>query len=988
MIAKKHIKIITIGLGTTIFASTVVGIALGFNSYNKSYFEKVAEKPKDFKLDSASSIDKDQVFGLLDKVKIQTNFSDLSAKSALELATNPLYSLDLATVFNFDELKNNGFEISFDLKDVKVENSAINDVLVFVSDPKTNATVTKKINLTGFSAKSDSNQLENFDIDTKRSSLILKSRKLVSPSELKAKIQDSYSKFLKNLSPARALERAFIENNIGLNLINGQNLPTFLNSKQIITPVLKDKKLSFSSLDDSKATLSLNLEIQNLGTKTKTNFELPIQGLTNLSQIFEDLSVFISQSGQDIFKLKPQVQADLINKDQSLAEVLYQKTNTDFNFSSFFESNFLKSFKFRANDSDIWDIEIIPSLKKVDDSEKDELLKAQQVRFLVNVSPTKNQNLALKVPNFDLEIDFQPDLRPLERKIAKAQGSLAKSTNFSFQKAENSPTITATQINLYVSQIFDIIKNNSEDEDDKIIEKVAANTYFLEKGKTGTPEEIQQFTKDLQEQIKKDAEVKSQNPDSDNSQQTDNPGSQKTFGLGVSILKTLLLAKNNAQNVELELNSTPLSKALELNFSLIDKQTGQNLADSKIVISNIFSEKTAYDITREFNPLVFIDGKNDVILQDDGESILSDFGRPELKFKGKITKENDGYSITKTIKFQPSQTSATGDSGAAGSAPSGTAAPSGSTASPTTPQNPTNIDKGSFFLAFKISGINDFNKHYLVSSKEGKGIFVQRVKNTRARGSFLRQTDNSTDEINPPTVSEAQEIKNANPQFAYILGIDYDFKFNFGTGADQEAKPVRSQQALILPPEVLKEIKSDQFAELTRQSSDETTITLQNRSLVYTKFNQKNNFESDTQFIQDGSTIVVEISMNKETDGSGILEVNGYSSSSQRPKFDKVYSKTIFNKDEQGKSSPNKFNTYSLDYFQIGPNPEVIVEQPNDSGQTDSSSLPKPVFPDSKAKVLIKAFAVVRNSDFGDDENAVKIARDKTLESFVDAYLN
>ncbi|WP_337897903.1 P110/LppT family adhesin N-terminal domain [Mesomycoplasma ovipneumoniae] len=979
MIAKKHIKIITIGLGTTIFASTVVGIALGFNSYNKSYFEKVAEKPKDFKLDSVSSIDKQQVFGLLDKVKIQTNFSDLSAKSALELATNPLYSLDLATVFNFDELKNNGFEISFDLKDVKVENSAINDVLVFVSDPKTNATVTKKINLTGFSTKSDSNQLENFDIDTKRSSLILKSRKLVSPSELKAKIQDSYSKFLKNLSPARALERAFVENNIGLNLINGQNLPTFLNSKQIISPVLKDKNLSFSALDDSKPTLSLNLEIQNLGTKTKTNFELPIQGLSNLSQIFADLSVFIAQSGQDIFKLKPQVQADLINKDQSLAEVLYQKANSDFNFSSFFESNFLKSFKFRASDNDIWDIEIIPSLKKVDDSEKDELLKAQQVRFLVNVSPTKNQNLALKVPNFDLEIDFQPDLRPLERKIAKAQGSLAKSTNFSFQKAENSPTITATQINLYVSQIFDIIKNNSEDEDDKIIEKVAANTYFLEKGKTGTPEEIEQFTKDLQEQIKKHAEIKPQNPDSDNSQQIDNPGSQKTFGLGVSILKTLLLAKNNPQNVELELNSTPLSKALELNFSLIDKQTGQNLADSKIVISNIFSEKTAYDVTREFNPLVFIDGKNDVVLQDDGESILSDFGRPELKFKGKITKENDGYSITKTIKFQPSQTSATPDSGTSGSA--GT---SGSTTSTTTPQNPTNIDKGSFFLAFKISGINDFNKHYLVSSKEGKGIFVQRVKNTRARGSFLRQNGTGSDSgTNQPTVSEAQEIKNTNPQFAYILGIDYDFKFDFANGGDQQAKPVTNQQALILPPEVLKEIKPDQFAELTRQSSNETTITLQNRSLVYRKFNQKNNFELDTQFIQDGSTIVVEISMNKETDGSGTLEVSGYSSSSQRPKFDKVYSKTIFNKDEQGKSSPNKFNTYSLDYFQIGPNPDVIAEQ-----QPNSSQLPKPVFPDSKAKVLIKAFSVVRNSDFGDDENAVKIARDKTLESFVDAYLD
>ncbi|MDW2852829.1 P110/LppT family adhesin N-terminal domain [Mesomycoplasma ovipneumoniae] len=973
MNAKKHMKIITIGLGTTIFASAVVGIALGFNSYNKSYFQKVVEKPNDFKLDSNAGIDKQQVFGLLDKVKIQTNFSDLSAKSALELATNPLYRLDLATVFNFDELKKNGFEISFDLKDVKVENSAINDVLVFVSDPKTNATISKKINLTGFSTKSNSNQLENFDIDTKKSSLILKSRKLVSPSELKARIQDSYSKFVKNLSPARALERAFIENNIGLNLINGQNLPTFLNSKQIISPVLKDKNLSFSALDDSKATLSLNLEIQNLDTKTKTNFELPIQGLANLSQIFEGLSDFIAQSGQDIFKLKPQVQADLINKDQSLAEVLYQKANTDFNFSSFFEPNFLKSFKFAANDSDIWDLEIIPSLKKVEDSEKDELLKSQQVRFLVSVSPTKNQNLALKVPNFDLEIDFQPDLRPLERQIAKAQGSLAKTTNFSFQKPENSPTITATQINLYVSQIFDIIKNNSETEDDKIIEKVAANTYFLENGKTGTPEEIQQFAKDLQEHIKKDTQVKPQNPEPENSQQTDNPGAQKTFGLGVSILKTLLLAKTNAQNVELQLNSTPLSKALELNFSLVDKNTGQNLADSKIVISNIFSEKTAYDVTREFNPLVFIDGKNDVVLQDDGESILSDFGRPELKFKGKITKENDGYSITRTIKFQPSQTGATTDSGASGA--------QGSSA--TTPQNPTNIDKGSFFLAFKISGINDFNKHYLVSSKEGKGIFVQRVKNTQAKASFSRSSNpGSTGATNPPTVFEAQQIQNANPQFAFILGSDFDFKFNFGNNGAPEAKPVTNQQALILPPEVLKEIKPDQFAELTRQGNDETTITLQNRTLVYRKFNQTNNFESDAQFIQDGSTIVVEISINKEADGSGTLEVNGFSSSSQRPKFDKVYSKTIFNKDEQGKPSQHKFNTYNLDYFQIGPNPEVVETQTNDSG------LPKPVFPDSKAKVLIKAFAVIRNSDFGNDENAAKVAREKTLESFVDAYLN
>ncbi|WP_337898489.1 P110/LppT family adhesin N-terminal domain [Mesomycoplasma ovipneumoniae] len=977
MNAKKHIKIITIGLGTTIFASAVVGIALGFNSYNKSYFQKVVEQPNDFKLDSNAGIDKQQVFGLLDKAKIQTNFSDLSAKSALELAINPLYRLDLATVFNFDELKNNGFEISFDLKDVKVENSAINDVLVFVSDPKTNATISKKINLTGFTTKSDSNQLENFDIDTKRSSLILKSRKLVSPSELKAKIQDSYSKFLKNLSPARALERAFIENNIGLNLINAQNLPTFLSSKQIISPVLKDKNLSFSSLDDSKATLSLNLEIQNLDNNTKTNFELPIQGLANLSQIFSDLSDFISQNGQNIFKLKPQIQADLINKDQSLAEVLYQKANTDFNFSSFFEANFLKSFKFRANDNDIWDLEIMTSLKKVQDSEKDELLKSQQVRFLVSVSPTKNQNLALKVPNFDLEVDFQPDLRPLERQIAKAQGSLAKTTNFSFQKPENSPTITATQINLYVSQIFDIIKNNSETDDNQIIEKVAANTYFLENGKTGTPEEIQQFTKDLQDHIKNDSEVKPQNSESENSQQTDNPVAPKTFGLGVSILKTLLLAKSNAQNVELKLNSTPLSKALELNFSLVDKTTQENLADSKIVISNIFSEKTAYDITREFNPLVFIDGKNDVVVQDDGESILSDFGRPELKFKGKITKENDGYSITRTIKFQPTQTSTTPDSGAQG--PSGSAVPSGSSGSQTTAQNPTNIDKGSFFLAFKISGINDFNKHYLVSSKEGKGIFVQRVKNTQAKPSFSRSSDTSGE---TRQVFEAQQINNANPQFAFILGSDFDFKLNFNGAGDTEAKPVTNQQALILPPEVLKEIQPDQFAELTRQGNDETTITLQNRSLFYRKFNQKNNFESDAQFIQDASTIVVEISINKEADGSGTLEVNGFSSSSQRPKFDKVYSKTIFNKDEKGQPSQNKFNTYNLDYFQIGPNPEVIETQPNSSG------LPKPVFPDSKAKVLIKAFAVVRNSDFGDDENAAKVAREKTLESFVDAYLN
>lgn len=253
----------------------------------------------------------------------------------------------------------------------------------------------------------------------------------------------------------------------------------------------------------------------------------------------------------------------------------------------------------------------------------------------------------------------------MERKIAKAQGSVAKITNFSLNKPESAPTVTATQINLYVKQIFDIIKSNSSSDNSTIAEKVASNAYFLEHGKTGTDEEIKKFKEKLTSEISKDSTVKVESPEEEKDpKKPEEPESAKN-GLGVAVVKTLLLAKTDPENIDLKFNLTPLTKAVELNFAIVNKKTNENLADSKIVVNNVFSAKTAFDVAKEFSPLVFIDGKNDVKTESDGQSILTDFSRPELKFKGYIKKENDGYSITKSIKFQEKPAEGSGSAGSA-----------------------------------------------------------------------------------------------------------------------------------------------------------------------------------------------------------------------------------------------------------------------------------------------------------------------------------
>lgn len=297
--------------------------------------------------------------------------------------------------------------------------------------------------------------------------------------------------------------------------------------------------------------------------------------------------------------------------------------------------------------------------------------------------------------------------------------------------------------------------------------------------------------------------------------------------------------------------------------------------------------------------------------------------------------------------------------------------------------NPTDIQHGSFFLAFKINGINDFNKHYLVASKEGKGLFIQKVRNVEAKASFKNDESGKRQEI------EAQQISNESPKFAYILGMDFDVNFGelFNNGQGVQVgngvqRPVTKQQALVLPPEILKEIKANQFPELTQESINDTKITLKNQVMWGREFQQNNNFESDAQFIQDGSTIVLELFIKKENGSGGKLELTGYSSTSKRPKFDKVFSTTSFKK---GVGNLKDINTYNLDYYQIGPNPEVV--KTSQDSQTDDQGLKPPTYPDSRAKVLIKAFSAIRNSDFGGDEEATKVAREKVLESFVNAYL-
>ncbi|WP_341508144.1 P110/LppT family adhesin N-terminal domain [Mesomycoplasma ovipneumoniae] len=196
-------------------------------------------------------------------------------------------------------------------------------------------------------------------------------------------------------------------------------------------------------------------------------------------------------------------------------------------------------------------------------------------------------------------------------------------------------------------------------------------------------------------------------------------------------------------------------------------ETEQKDSNPKAIFSITQLENDAdYDVLRSYNPTVFFDFRqNQKTDGSDKITKIQPLNRGDVTIDLEKDKENvatkDGLLVKKAVEIKevptapgqekPAETTKAAESTtttmpAATTVPASTEAttvqttetptptPVTETTAPTTTATPAVepkkqiLESGVIFLAFQPHNINDNKKHYLISSKDGKGIFIKKIK--------------------------------------------------------------------------------------------------------------------------------------------------------------------------------------------------------------------------------------------------------------------
>ncbi|MDW2892770.1 P110/LppT family adhesin N-terminal domain [Mesomycoplasma ovipneumoniae] len=120
-----------------------------------------------------------------------------------------------------------------------------------------------------------------------------------------------------------------------------------------------------------------------------------------------------------------------------------------------------------------------------------------------------------------------------------------------------------------------------------------------------------------------------------------------------------------------------------------------------------------YDVLRSFNPTVFFDFRENQKIDISGQvTKIQPLNRGDVKIdleKGKDhVASQDGLLVSKVVEISR--------------------VPENASQTSTTNSKEQILESGVIFLAFQPNKINDNNKHYLIGSKDGKGIFIKKTK--------------------------------------------------------------------------------------------------------------------------------------------------------------------------------------------------------------------------------------------------------------------
>ncbi|WP_337892319.1 P110/LppT family adhesin N-terminal domain [Mesomycoplasma ovipneumoniae] len=482
---------------------------------------------------------------------------------------------------------------------------------------------------------------------------------------------------------------------------------------------------------------------------------------------------------------------------------------------------------------------------------------------------------------------------------------------------------------------------------------------------------------------------------------------------------------------------------LVFDFKLVSTNDNSKvLASSQIVVNNVInSEKSAYDIIKKYNPSLFLDPISLELNEKAGKVDLVDPENKGLAFQSEQARRTaDGLELTKPLKFQsiqpegskteetkvePTKTEATKTEATKtevaklmatkteatkteATKPVAVKAEATKTeaAKPKVSAKPfSRIDSGALYLAFSAKGISDGKQHYLLSDKDGKGIFIQKL--------------------------ESKE----NQKPVYVIGMDYKQFENYSSftrvfgdrslgfsaftqffgGDANKLKIVDKQQVLVTSgisrtnatPENRPTLKpssrlQDSAAAVGLFPNDKPTKILYKKIEFFVNDNKSqptvpaiNDTANNVYFSQSfySPKEDVDVEKNKhliEEDANLLLEIiktpylitlSLYSSNTQDPKNYKEVGDVIYNINPSKIWTPYP-NFFNLDWAQIGP----VEPAATTSRGTTSEGQPQTIDSGkSQSTITLKALAVFDNRDFAEGKTA--LARQEIVDAFIDAYI-
>ncbi|MHA0305924.1 P110/LppT family adhesin N-terminal domain [Mesomycoplasma ovipneumoniae] len=364
----KSIKtIISTGFSITAILTTIVAVPIGLTIFERSYSSQIfgnVDKNEVVNLKTQSTFSEEDFINALNNLKLNDQYKNLSAKTALALAKNPSYAFNFLNAYDFSPITKHNFRVVLDIEKANASGTEVKNVVVYAHSDQFKLTYSKQTDLKGF-AQSDKadGDLVGFQIDLEKSKLELtgtKNSNLVA-SEVAFKLDNDFQAFYKRTrSKSQAFSDALFQNGLAYNLVNTLGLPSILEKGYVLAPktvenqkakqekivmvgdsdnkrvdsLMKVENLVFKNLNDNAGTLSISFELKDPTGKLIKEFDFPILGIKKLSDDVKTVEEKILSQFSNFVQLKPLVQIALVKDNLSLAQIVYKTDNNPVNLAT------------------------------------------------------------------------------------------------------------------------------------------------------------------------------------------------------------------------------------------------------------------------------------------------------------------------------------------------------------------------------------------------------------------------------------------------------------------------------------------------------------------------------------------------------------------------------------------------------------------------------------------------------------------------------